>query len=422
VSAIFRQTLTRGLVIRPFVDAVIGAWIDPKYIKFSLYAQQFGVSCCHVSIASFDHKKFAALTHSLLLALSLLPPYDPFLISLSHRSSFLNAMQSYLTHPDPKIRRLGMLVAEVISERTIEEKEDDLQYSQQDELDDLKAGLEVNEELADDRAAKKPRKSVMKRLRFGKDMWEGDGDGREECRWLRTAVSVCDSKAETHDDPTGKAWLLGWDEVAPASFQIPPPSTPVGTARPRTSGRNAKPKVVTSISKPKIVMLDPDQLADPLEGYSAAYPSSSRSASPTPSYLEEVAADPSLALDSTQKKKITRPVYIQQLFTLLKEREKPDYIEMGLKWGEALVRAKRSFGGELGAHDNTPSACVANALKEESAIPVATMAISLNDPFHLDDFEEKRQGLLTALVACSPRVIAPCVQYCFTQGFSTNLI
>ncbi len=95
-------------------------------------------------------------------------------------------------------------------------------------------------------------------------------------------------------------------------------------------------------------MLDPDQMADPLEGYANASPTSSRSPSPTPSYLEEVAADPSLALDSTQKKKITRPVYIQQLVALLKEREKPDHLEMGLKWGEGLVRAKRSFGRELG--------------------------------------------------------------------------
>jgi telomere length regulation protein len=94
-------------------------------------------------------------------------------------------------------------------------------------------------------------------------------------------------------------------------------------------------------------MLDPDQEADPLEGYVPQSPSSSRSPSPTPSYLEEVAADPTLALDSAQNKKASRPVYVQQLIMLLKEREKPEYIEMGLKWGEGLVRAKRSFGTEL---------------------------------------------------------------------------
>ncbi len=95
-------------------------------------------------------------------------------------------------------------------------------------------------------------------------------------------------------------------------------------------------------------MLDPEQEQDPLTGYDLPSPSSSRSASPTPSYLEEVAADPTLALDGTQKKKVTRPVYVGQLVELLKERDKPDHLEMGLKWGEGLVRAKRNFGVELG--------------------------------------------------------------------------
>ena len=44
---------------------------------------------------------------------------------------------------------------------------------------------------------------------------------------------------------------------------------------------------------------------------------------------------------------------------------------------------------------------------EEYAVNVATVTIALNDAFHLDDFEEKRQGLLSALVACSPRNVAP---------------
>ena len=47
-------------------------------------------------------------------------------------------------------------------------------------------------------------------------------------------------------------------------------------------------------------------------------------------------------------------------------------------------------------------------LTDESAVSVTTMVISLNDPFHLDGFNEKRQGLLTALVACSPKNVAPC--------------
>ena len=279
-----------------------------------------------------------------LLALSLLPAYHPFLVSLSHRPALMTAMQSYLAHPDPKIRRLGMLVAELISELTIEETRDNLQYSQQDEIDDLRAGLEVDEESGDGPASKKAKTKGMSRLKFGKDMWQGEGDGREECRWLRRAIAVRDQEATLSEDPSGKLWLLGWDDNVATIPHHSPVAVPQPKPRERTDGRkNTIPR-----PQPKIVMLDEDQLADPLVGYSALSPSSSRSPSPTPSFLEEVAADPSLALDSTQKKKVTRPVYIQQLVVLLKEREKPDHIEMGLRWGEGLIRAKRSFGRELG--------------------------------------------------------------------------
>jgi len=35
------------------------------------------------------------------------------------------------------------------------------------------------------------------------------------------------------------------------------------------------------------------------------------------------------------------------------------------------------------------------------------MTVALNDPFNLEDFDEKRQGILNALVACAPRTVAP---------------
>ncbi|WWD19666.1 hypothetical protein CI109_104128 [Kwoniella shandongensis] len=372
---------------KAFIEAIIEAWSDPKYVKFTLYAQQLN------------------LTHTLLLALSLIQPFSPWLVAMSHRSRLILAFQSYLSHSDPSIRRLGMLVAEVLSELTIEETEEETPRSQtQEEIEALKKGLEVDENGEED-VPKQGKASKVKRLKF-RGLWDGIGEGKEECRWLRRVVGTQDGRAVLDDEWEG--WLLGWHEThatTPSpSTEIPAPaSRPTESqSRGRTSvprkkaAKESKPKV-----NPKIVMLDPDQLDDPLEGYASDSPSSSRSPSPTPSYLEEVAADPSLALDAADKKKVSRPVYVPQLFALLKGREKPEYIEMGLKWGEGLVRAKREFGTELA----------------ENSVSVTLMALGLNDPFNIEGFEEKRQGLMNALVACSPKDVAPflCEQYFNTQ-------
>jgi telomere length regulation protein len=288
-------------------------------------------------------KLISDLTHLLLLSLSLFPAYGPYLTSLSHRAEFLIAIQSFLSHPDPKVRRLGMLVAEILSELTIRESDDNNAQTEEEEMAELQAGFETSESEKQPRTSRGP-----KRLKFGEGMWSGGGEGKEECRRLRECVGVNDLAQPLSEDPTGKKWLLGWDQV-----HVPEPASdsrqvPINRGRqPETKSRPVKEQKSKPKPKPKIVMLDPDQEADPLQGYAPQSPSSSRSPSPTPSYLEEVAADPTLALDSAQNKKASRPVYVQQLIMLLKEREKPEFIEMGLKWGEGLVRAKRSFGTEL---------------------------------------------------------------------------
>ena len=304
----------------------------------------------------------ADLTHTLLLALSLLPQYHPHLISLSQRPRFLSAMQAYLSHPDASIRRLGMLVAEIVSQMTIEERGDVPEYSEKDEIEDLKAGLEGEGD-----AKSRPSPRGARRLNFGAGMWEGEGEGREEARWLRARVGVKDGDAiipEALGDEEESAWLLGWTQTHAEATTLLPDITDEAPKRSQ-SGPKAKPaRPKAPKAAPKIIMLDEEQQQDPLEGYDAPSPSSSRSASPTPSYLEEVAADPSLALDAAGKKKVSRPVYISQLLALVKEREKPECIEMALRFGESLIRAKRNFGGELGEWSPRCTRCLAK--QEES--------------------------------------------------------
>ncbi|WWC64545.1 uncharacterized protein I303_107155 [Kwoniella dejecticola CBS 10117] len=376
--------------VKAFIENIIEAWTDPKYVKFALYGKQFN------------------LTHILVLSLGLLPAYLPWLVALSHRSKLIMSFQAYLSHPDASIRRLGMLVAEMLSELTIpDSNSSEPQVGMDEEIEDLRKGLEdINGDP--NQKAKRNGNGGVKRLKFT-GIWEGDGEGREECRWLRSTLGTNDARITLDNEDIDEDWLLGWKEqksVEADSKQSLLDSRMSTTTR----GRFSEPKDSKHRSskpipkpKPKIVMLDPDQLDDPMEGYDSPSPASSRSPSPTPSYLDEVAADPSLALDATQKKKVHRPVYIPQLVALLKERDKPESIEMGLKWGESLIRAKREFGTELA----------------ENAVAATLMTLGLNDPFNLEGFEEKRQGIMNALVACSPKEVAPflCEQY-FNNQYS----
>lgn len=109
--------------------------------------------------------------------------------------------------------------------------------------------------------------------------------------------------------------------------------------------------------KPTRVVLRPDAGSDSddsLTGYATSAPSS-RSASPTPSELDEIERDPTLRVGA---KKIPRPVYLVQLGELVRgtgrkeaeEGQEADKIEMALACGEALVRRKQGYGVELGEY------------------------------------------------------------------------
>ena len=43
----------------------------------------------------------------------------------------------------------------------------------------------------------------------------------------------------------------------------------------------------------------------------------------------------------------------------------------------------------------------------ENAVNLATVAIGLNDPYNIENFDDARQGLMNALVASAPRQVAP---------------
>ena len=161
---------------------------------------------------------------------------------------------------------------------------------------------------------------------------------------------------------------------------------------------------------------EPDSDDDSVQGY-ASEVDSDHAPSPTPSELDEIEKDPTL---NVGVKKVPKPVYLAQLGELVRstnaglksaENDEPDKIEMALKCGEELIRRKRNFGMELG-RCRMPPRCETQLkpyVTEENAVNLVYAFVGLQDSYELDDFPAKRQGIVTALVACCPRKSAPYV-------------
>ena len=160
-----------------------------------------------------------------------------------------------------------------------------------------------------------------KTLSFGD--WAGEEHGRPWARALREVLAARDVDADTD--------VLGSE----AQGEAVEPETPAEEPAPVRAvlGTGAG--------------YDSD---DSLTGY--ASPPSSRSASPTPSELDEIERDPTLRVGA---KKVARPVYLVQLGELVRgtqggaPEQEADRLEMALACGEALVRRKQGYGTELGA-------------------------------------------------------------------------
>ncbi len=228
--------------------------------------------------------------------------------------------------------------------------------------------------------------------------WAGDDEGRAWCRQLRALAEARDADAPLVDDESNPA---------------PHDSNHSSAPRPTAPTPPARAAFVSDTGA------DSD---DSLSGY-ASSAASSRSPSPTPSDLAEIAADPTLAVGQAR---VARPVYLAQLGALLRgttpisaphalggagamgsggirtstagqvgTAHEADRVAAGLASAAPLIRRKRFFGTELA----------------ENAVDLTCALLGMNDNFELDDFAAQRQDALTALVACAPEKAAPCVAF-----------
>jgi telomere length regulation protein len=238
------------------------------------------------------------LTSLLLLTISYFPVSAPQVTSLALSPAFISGIGHYIGHLDPSIRRCGMLVAEIVAHY------------------------------------------ANKNLDFGN--WDGEDSAKPWARELRQLITARDIDADTKIEDED-------EEPTPSSSEQPVHLDELFTdsARQPSDGVNVLPR-------PTPVMLTADagyDSDDSLTGYASV---SSRSASPTPSELEEIKHDPTLSVGI---KKIPRPVYLVQLGELVRStsglksdnsEQEADKIEMALNCGEELIRKKQSYGVELG--------------------------------------------------------------------------
>jgi telomere length regulation protein len=220
----------------------------------------------------------------------------PAITALSLSSAFISAVTTYISHLDPSVRRCGMLVAEEVA------------------------------------------RTCGKTLDFGD--WDGDKDGKRWSREMRALMQERDSEASdelVYRNPT--------EADARSGSQINVEVDRMAEVEHSPSDKNGKSKIET-------VPLDYDS-DDSLTGY-LSEPSSSRSASPTPSELDEIEKDPTLRVG---KVTINRPVYLAQLSEMIRplggvrseeDQEEPKRIEVALDAAEELIRRKRAYGTELG--------------------------------------------------------------------------
>lgn len=312
-----------------------------------------------------------------------------------------------MSHLDPHIRLMGMLLAELASET---------------------AQNEGNGE------------SGSKKLEFGRALWDGVGDGKEEARVLRALFhswGIIASSAKEVNAANAFECLGLVDEkksATPSALKQsvqetkarPLPKTRrLPESRPATGSRGSKQKPSPLISE----VGDSDDEGPVLSRAAVASESEASSSSQSDSSDDdggqghEGFAEPDMPLDASSsrqagqgaglraeeepfeldtRKRRRAPVYIWELSSLLREKDR-DAVRVGLKNAEALIRRKSGWGGEV----------------DENCVDLAFVLVGLQNNYRLKHFDERRTGALQALVVASPRLTAGAIiEQFFTDSWS----
>lgn len=398
------------------LETALSRWADTTRIKRSLLTEEL------------------FLTTLIICLLASLPPSTPadtLLPAIARSRSVLDGVSSHLEHSDPTVRRLGMLVAEVLSAKTAE---------------------------------------GGKALNFGSRMWNGQGEGREKVRVLRALSDAWDYHRGAIEGLQSKwgggAFVeavkgLGVKSMvgvaAEEKEQVVVRSRKVGKPKTRRLPERVEPPSRFNKSgkaaRPLITMLDSDDEGDgqgkavlrsspPLKMFSQHRPSSRQSSSssstssddsdsdvapastdihrlaaslsglspnsanpiipPNPSLSHRKPSHPSPPSSITDFEtnpeshapqfhtKTPTPIYISQLSPLLRSSSRSD-IRLALHTAAPLIQRKTSplFGGEIA----------------EIAVDLCLTLIALHDNFGIRGFERMRRDAVCALAVAAPKVV-----------------
>ncbi|KAF2716316.1 hypothetical protein K431DRAFT_323892 [Polychaeton citri CBS 116435] len=106
-----------------------------------------------------------------------------------------------------------------------------------------------------------------------------------------------------------------------------------------------------------------------------------------------------------ERNKARPPVYVRDLMTMLRDREKHDRFQMGIQHAAKLIRRKSTFGREIQDH----------------AEELARILCNLQDPFNTTSFEELRLQALVATIMSDVKSMGPWfAKQSFVGGYSMS--
>ena len=244
----------------------------------------------------------------LLLGVCAIPKQSLYAVTLSRSQSFLHAVQGHLSTTRLAIRYLGMLAAEVLSQRSLDPAEG------------------------------------VKPLDFGTDLWAGDSDGKSFCRRLR-ALLESNFAAGVSLPPTPP--ISKPDVSMSASTTVSAPALrSISRSVPLSKREEKSEAKVEPSSKPKPAKIQ--VIGTTLEsGMEEDDDDLIPYAMPDADSGDSDVDLNDLATFTPGKKKARPPVYLADLATYLRANEDAEKVELGLQHAVALIRKKANWGTEL---------------------------------------------------------------------------